>query len=72
MEKHAPFNLACGLETLDLIEKVATTDVAGWINGAPTPWVKAGLRDQILLWWTSDAPPRVAAIREGLRDGTFL
>jgi hypothetical protein len=72
MEKHAPFNLAVGLETLDLIEKVPAEKVAEWIDAAPALWVKDGLRDQILTWWRANASARVVAIGEGLKNGTFL
>lgn len=71
--RHHPFDLTEALHVLDAIEKVGVARVQSMFNRMPREWLDDIKRAAITRWWTDGSlAARVAALRKGLTDGTYL
>lgn len=60
-------------EVLDRLASVSLQQVRGIIDRHPEVWLPPDRKAQILSWWeTNERQQRIEAIREGIKDGTFL
>ncbi|RWP12302.1 MAG: hypothetical protein EOR00_27145 [Mesorhizobium sp.] len=66
-------NPAVALEVLDRIDGIDEVGVRAILAGHPTDWLAQQQEDEIVDWWTNGArTARIAAIRDGVNDGTLL